>query len=184
MVQELVDGGAGNTFETIVIEHQYGSWFYDLAVSVPFTPYNGETLFVHPVVRNLSVPASWVGSKATALSAPAQTAQSVTIYKDNTTIGTITFPVGSKNGTFSGAATSIAAGMVLRVVGASNPDNLFRDVGLVCASWGPTHELPRQDASPDRSGRTARFTPKFWTPDMPLECSGTIRTVDPRQVFR
>lgn len=35
---------------------------------------------------------------------------------------------------------------------------------------------------PDRSGRTARFTPKFWTLDMPLECSGSIRTVDPTGV--
>ncbi len=31
----------------------------------------------------------------------------------------------------------------------------------------------------DRSGVTGRFSPKFWTLDMPLECSGSIRTVAP-----
>ncbi|WP_322996967.1 phage tail fiber protein [Castellaniella sp.] len=129
VVQEMEDGGGG-TIVTTIIEHLYGSWFYDLTVSLPYTPYGGEVLFVHPVVRKLTVPSGWSGSRATALVAPSQRAQTFSIYRDSVVIGSISFAVGSSSGVFSGSAVTIPEGSNLRIICTSEPDNLFRDVGL------------------------------------------------------
>ncbi len=113
-----------------------GAGWYDLSASIPYTPYQGELLFVHAAARTLTIPAGFAGSRAVAVTAPASTAQTLTIYKDTSPIGSISFPVGATSGTVTGSATVIPPGSSLRIKCSTPPDNVFRDIGITLSMIG------------------------------------------------
>lgn len=129
VAQELEDL-SGSVIHEYVSTVQTGAWWYDVSVSVPYTPLKGEHVLVLPVVRDTTAPASWSGSTAYAVTAPADRPQSFKILKDTTTVGAVTFAVGSHTGVFSGAGGELPSGSILKLQLTSEADSVFRDVGL------------------------------------------------------
>lgn len=129
VAQELEDL-SGSVINQYVSTVQTGAWWYDLTVSVPYTPLKGEFVLVTPLVRDVEIPAGFSGSKAHAVTAPADRAQVFNIMRDATVVGTVTFAAGSQTGTFSGGGVSLPANSVLRIVLASEADIVFRDMGI------------------------------------------------------
>ncbi|MCL8384162.1 phage tail fiber domain-containing protein [Xanthobacter aminoxidans] len=129
VAQELEDL-SGSVINQYVSAIQTGAWWYDVSASIPYTPLKGEYVLILPVVRDVQVPANFSGSLAYAATAPAERAQVFSIMRDLTSIGTLTFAVGSSTGVFSGSAASIPAGAVLRVALTSEADSVFKDIGI------------------------------------------------------
>lgn len=130
VAQELEDGTA-SVLNQYTVTHVNAEWFYDLTVSIPYTPLTGEAVLVHPVVRTFTIPAGFSGSSARADTVATDRSQVFTIYKGATVLGTITFGAGSAVGAFSGAGNITASpGEVLKIVLTSQNDSTFRDIGI------------------------------------------------------
>lgn len=129
VAQELEDL-SGSVIHQYVSQIQTGAWWYDISVSVPYTPLKGEYVLVMPVVRQVAIPGGFSGSLAFATTAPTDRTQVFNILRDMTVIGTLSFPAGSSNGVFTGGGVTLPAGSVLRIVLASEADSAFRDFGI------------------------------------------------------
>lgn len=104
---------------------------FDASASFLGVPTNSATLLTVPVVRPISFPANFAGSYCKAkVAATASTV--LTIWKDSTQIGTITFAAAGTTGTFastSGAVQSLTAGQVLEVRGPATADATLAFIG-------------------------------------------------------
>ncbi|MFG1395864.1 phage tail fiber domain-containing protein [Roseixanthobacter pseudopolyaromaticivorans] len=136
VAQELEDN-TGSVINQYIISHVSGDWFYDLTVSIPYTPLTGETVLIHPVVRQLTIPANFAGSSARADKPATDRTQVFTIYRGATAIGTITFSPGSAPGVFGGAGNIVVnPGDMLKVALTSQNDSTFRDIGITFQMTG------------------------------------------------
>lgn len=109
--------------------------FNDVAGMVPGIPDANTKVFIFPVVRAFSLAASLSGSYATAETAPTDdpfvfTVKKVTAGGVETTLGTITFAVGSKVGVFAGTGGTLAATDRIIVVTQSVADSTLADVAF------------------------------------------------------
>lgn len=129
VAQELEDlnGSVINQYVTDIVT---GTWWYDVSVSIPYTPLKNEFVLVLPCVRDVEIPGGFSGSLAHAVTVPADRAQTFTILHDTTAIGSLAFAQGSTTGVFSGGGVSIPSGSLLRLQLTSEADSEFRDIGI------------------------------------------------------
>lgn len=103
---------------------------YDLPVYIPDKPTTSMICARIAVVRAFDLPVSLTGSVASA--GTAATASTVfTLYKNTTSIGTVTFAAAGTTGTFSFAsAVSFAAGDVVRIIAPATADTTLADISI------------------------------------------------------
>lgn len=97
---------------------------YDLGLFFPGKPTASQLLASITAVRAFSFAANFAGSVASCGVAPTAST-SVSITKNGTAIGTITFAAGATTATFTGSAVSFAIGDVLGFLGAATADATF-----------------------------------------------------------
>lgn len=134
---DIADSVGGNTVEVAAALAQMNAilaqvetigsaiaYQYDLVVSVPFTPANGSTIMLAPMVRDLLIEQSATGSLATAGVAPTTDAI-ISIQKNGSEVGTITFLAGQTTGTFAvPSEVTLVAGDEVSLVTTSNGQSL------------------------------------------------------------
>lgn len=109
------------------------SGVYDASSSYLGVPGNSATLLTVPVARVVLFPANFAGSVCKAKTA-ATASTVLTIWKDSTQLGTITFAAAGTTGTFAstgGTSQSITAGQVLEVRGPASADATLANIGTV-----------------------------------------------------
>lgn len=100
---------------------------YDIAGAILGKPAAGATVMRFQSVRAFTIPAAMAGSIAK-VSVAATASTVLTVLKNGTSIGTITFAASSSSGTFAAAsATSFAAGDVLTISAPGTQDTTFAD---------------------------------------------------------
>ena len=108
---------------------------FDVAAFYPGIPPVSAKCTRLPLARAVTFPANFSGSYAkSAVGATASAA--FDIQKNGSSVGTITFGVGSATATFAsagGAAVTFAAGDVLMIVAPASPDATLADVGFMLA---------------------------------------------------
>jgi hypothetical protein len=102
----------------------------DVSSFFPGVPGNSAVVAQFVAARAMGFPINAVGSKA--VLAVAATASTVlTVKKNGTTIGTITFGASGTTGTFAfAAATELAAGDILTVVNQSSADSTAAGISI------------------------------------------------------
>lgn len=106
---------------------------FDIAQFINGKPLTGEVLVKVIVPRTVNLPANLSGSYMK--SGVAATASTVlTVYKNGTSQGTVTFAAGATTGTISTSAITLNAGDILSVAAPSTVDSTFAD--FVCVITG------------------------------------------------
>ena len=103
---------------------------YDLPIFSPGTLSANMLVARVLAVRAFSLPSGLSGSRATA--GTAATAETIiSLQKDTTEVGTVTFGAGSSTGVLAMASqTSWASGDLLRLVGPATPDTTLSDISI------------------------------------------------------
>lgn len=106
---------------------------YDVSSSFLGIPWDAAVLITVPVARPVLFPANFAGSVCkSSIAATASTVLS--IWKDSTQIGTITFAAAGTTGTFAStgsAAQSLTAGQVLEVRNQATADLTLESIATV-----------------------------------------------------
>jgi hypothetical protein len=132
MVPRLMPaGGAVNQVLTRNASADYAAgWVspaYDVSVPCVGKPSAGEVLLDLLVVRAFTLPQGLAGSGAVATTAPTATA-TLTVSRNGTAVGTVTFAAGQTTATFSSAtAAAFAVGDRMRVIAPSTQDSTLAD---------------------------------------------------------
>ena len=117
--------------EIVIPEPEPGAnTVYELAASVNGVMVNNETVLVNVFTKAVTFPAGLTGSQAKALTA-ATASTVLSVRKNGTQFGTITFAAAGTTGTFAAASsTAFAAGDILSVVGPATADTTLSGLGL------------------------------------------------------
>lgn len=132
VIQEAADA-AGLTLSASSLGELYArnaAWFYDVVVSVPFTPDPNETFFRMPITRAVQLPGGALLSRAVANNPPGVSV-SFEMLRNNVVFGTVSFAAAGGAGTFNvPAPVSFVDGdtFSMRIVGSA--PILWRDFGF------------------------------------------------------
>lgn len=103
---------------------------YDISGAVLAMPAASAVVTRFVSVRTFTIPAGMTGSRA-ATATPATASTVLSVQKNGTQFGTITFAAGATTGTFAAASqTSFAAGDLITVVAPATPDATFNDAAF------------------------------------------------------
>ncbi len=105
------------------------SSIYDIGFSIEGKPSANTTIFSFAVPRAFSIPSSFFGSQALAVTAAAESSV-FTISKNASSIGTLTFATGSAIGSFSGAGASFVAGDRLSITSPGTQDATLQNISI------------------------------------------------------
>ncbi|WP_213308160.1 hypothetical protein [Paraburkholderia sacchari] len=127
----------GSTAGTTRYLREDGTWGnpvsgqpYDMAMFAPGVLVNSQKLTRVNMARAVTFPINLTGSYATA-GAAATASTVLTITRNGTSIGTITFGAGATSGTFSfTSSVTTAAGDVIQVTGPATADATLGDVSI------------------------------------------------------
>lgn len=126
--QVLKSGGAG-------ADPSWQSSPYDIACFFPGTPPASQVLLRYTATRALSFPANLSASQGSCATAPTANV-SIDVQKNGSAVGTISIAAGATTATFTtagGAAFSLAAGDVLRLVAPSSADATLANLSITLA---------------------------------------------------
>jgi hypothetical protein len=125
VIQDLADFGA-------LMQSLLGSLIYDLNTFYLDAPGNGVLMARWILIRTVNFPANLTGSRAG--SKVAATASTVlTIKKNGTSVGTITFGAGSASGTFASSGFGVVIGDVVTVENQATADATLECVSITLA---------------------------------------------------
>jgi len=103
--------------------------YYDIAGGSTGSPTASAKLLTFVAVRNMSLPTNLTGSYCVAGTAATATT-TITLNKNGSSFGTISFAAAATIATFTVAATSFIAGDIITVVAPATPDTTLADIGF------------------------------------------------------
>jgi len=103
--------------------------YYDIAGGSTGSPTASAKLLTFVAVRNMSLPTNLTGSYCVAGTAATATT-TITLNKNGSSFGNISFAAAATIATFTVAATSFIAGDIITVVASATPDTTLADIGF------------------------------------------------------